>query len=389
MLNSLECADRLAPAEGFFRESKQLGSLDLESGGELQNARKARIEFASLNAADVVAMQPARLSEPLLREAGGRAQLAHRAPEGDVLRREGVHDPLEGRFLRSKGLHSMNVITMNLDCAGVCAPRTYPEERLMFITLTRRSLTAFALTAATIVALPLAAYAAGSPSIASAPLVQPRIQQFGDNTTCCYMGDGFGFHREFWALQLIRGDRVVINWAFPPTDDRNVAPHAFPPSVTDFNFTPAAERPVTYTGGGSGKGSARFVVSSTGRWSIAFVTSAIADEPTSYSFTAFVRHLARISFAPPKSVSRSESLRVTVSTPDGTPISDSALTLRLEAYGMKRWRSVSTSVAKAGKATLPLRLAPASKGTTVRLRVRADGLDYVPSLSPVRSVRVR
>lgn len=259
----------------------------------------------------------------------------------------------------------------------------------MFCIPTSRRLAALSLAATAVVILPLAAFAAGSPSIANAPLVQPGVQQFGDNSTCCYMNDGFGFHREFWALRLVSGDRVTINWTFPQTGDSNVTPRFFTPAVTDFNFAGSDSAEAESAGAVNGKGSARLVAGASGRWTLAFVTSAIADDPTAYDFTYYVKHVARLHLAPLASISRTGRVSLSVRAPDGAAISNTALKVRLEGFWGRGWRLLATSTPKAGKASFRLRLAPALRGTTIKLRARAAGGSYLAATSQTRSVRVR
>ncbi|MEJ7569170.1 MAG: hypothetical protein WKF41_12995 [Gaiellaceae bacterium] len=113
------------------------------------------------------------------------------------------------------------------------------------------------------------------------------------------------------------------------------------------------------------------------------------EAATGYDFVYSVKHVARLFLSPVASVSRSGSVTLAIRTPDGAAISTAALKLSLEGYWAKRWHLLATGVPKAGKASFRLRLAPALRGTAIKLRVRAAGASYLAAQSQTRLTRVR
>lgn len=288
----------------------------------------------------------------------------------------------------------MNVILNRFASAWpLCGCVHFHERGLrVFCISTRRCLAALALAAAIFVVIPLAASAAGSPSIANAPLVQPGVQQFGDTSCCKAGGDPRNYsgqdlsHREFWKLPLRSGDRVTLNWQSVAADGVRIA--LFTPATTDFNYDDRNKVIVVARGSIPNKGQVSFTATRTGHWPLSVGTH-WQSETSGYDFTVSVKHVARLQLAPVTSVSRSGSVKLTVRAPDGSPISATALKLRLEGFWAKRWHPLATRSPKAGKASFPLRLAPALRGTTIKLRVRAAGPSYLPAKSQTLAVRVR
>lgn len=232
-----------------------------------------------------------------------------------------------------------------------------------------------------------AALAAGSPSIASAPFVQLGAPQAGD-TACCREGQTRYPWLEFWKLGLIAGDRVRLEYTYAGDADEDVTPFVYPPSVNDFNFDEDADLDANLEEGTGNRGQLTFVAARSGDYPLAFATFYVRD-PTSYEFTAYVRHVARLALAPLRSVKRRGMIRVLVRRPDGVPLDDQGLRLTLLGRWDRRWRTIASALPDKGAATFRLKLPATLRGQTIQLKVRASGGSYAASTSATRKAAVR
>lgn len=244
----------------------------------------------------------------------------------------------------------------------------------------------------TVLIVPLAALGAGSPSIAAAPVAQSDVQHFGDTACCGAGGDPRNYsgqalsHREFWRLPLTAGDRVTLNWSSVNPDGVRIG--VFTPATTDFNYADRDKVTVVSRGENSGKGQVTFTASRSGNWTLSIGTH-WQVKTSVYDFAYTVKHFARLHLAALASVSRTGIVSLAVRAPDGTAITNAGLKLRLEGFWAKRWHVLATGTPKGGKASFRLRLAPALRGTTIKLRVRGTGTSFLSVTSQTRAVRIR
>lgn len=274
----------------------------------------------------------------------------------------------------------MNVTSMNGIGRGEGAARTRSVcSRFVGLVLALASL-----------AIVGVASAAGGSSIASAPAVTFGQPQFG-NTSCCADPAASQKHSEWWRLPLIAGDRVTIDIAYDASGQGALTSvQAFPPDTTDFNVAqakPVASESVDFAFQRlPAKSEIKFSANQSGYWPLEFFTQTDGGFTTTpYQFTAYVKHA--IVLAAKATIGRGRgSVLVSAHTPDGKPVADGAVRIRLLARVASTWRQLTQRTAVAGRAVLKFSTPAALRGKTTSLRIAASGNGYQPA---ARVLRVR
>lgn len=248
--------------------------------------------------------------------------------------------------------------------------------------------------AGTLVAPP-AVLAAGSPTIAGAPVAQPGVQYFGNTATdpytegrrCSDPGGNLGTGRpnEYWALNLTAGDQVVITGQdTPPASGSWVC--AYPPGTNDANFEAAqnVERQQLSEG-------LRFTANATGLWPLALSVCTGCwvggGKLGPFSFTVTIYHKALL-FAPSHvHIPVGGRFIAYARAPDGSEIADNGLALKL--YGIWRDRPylpatkhlLASAPVSAGRAAFLYRLPRSLAHHKLRLLISGEGSSYQPITS--------
>jgi hypothetical protein len=239
-----------------------------------------------------------------------------------------------------------------------------------------------------------AALADGGATIASAPAVVYGQQQFGNSTNGGPDGaDSFGCETDsWWLLPTIAGDHVTVDWEGGHSVTRVAL---FPVGVTDYNARISGlngNQLALVSPNGAGRGELTFTAPKTGSMPLAFqVGTCVGDggEPGPYDFVATVEHAVRL-FVPVGTLRRGSTVGVQVRDPDGRPITNSALKVRLEVQRPgSHWRIVGRASANAGLAKISVSLPRSYQDLKVSLRAHAAGGGYLSSTSQSRRVRVR
>ena len=252
------------------------------------------------------------------------------------------------------------------------------------------------------------ALAAGGTSIATAPIVQFGVQEFGNTASdalgadnnlptpgndfgCLYSGwlDGSGV--EFWMLNLISGDQVLVkgNQVAPAN---NLTVEVLPRGTTDVTVTNQTQTLVN----NDLQDANTFTAPSTGSYPLVIgggcPDGSTADGP--FSFVVTVLHKALLFLQPEASVRLAGHLQAVVRTPDGHPITDK--TLKLTVYGI--WKNVSYAPATSHKlettspvggiARFNFNLPRALVNKPILLRVTGSGASYQPIRGVTLSVHV-
>jgi FlaG/FlaF family flagellin (archaellin) len=240
----------------------------------------------------------------------------------------------------------------------------------------------------------------GGATIASAPVVPAGAQRSGDTST---YSDTCGNKYEFWMLQLKQGDLVKITWGSPAavdtlalfpagTSDASNSDGCYyaagwshwtaSPVLTDTNTTPSTTH------------LAQTVVTQNGNYPLLFLDTTGVGNAGAYSFTAVVLHAASVSFAHQAKIPAAGTFRASVLAPDGSPISDSTLTLRLNGYWRNRAgapiraHKLATATPTDGTATFHYSLPQRLWRKKIQLNISGGGSSYQAVTSQKESVEV-
>ncbi len=229
------------------------------------------------------------------------------------------------------------------------------------------------------------AAAYGGTSIAQAPTITPGQQLFGDTSignyprSCRDHGTA-----DFWKLQLVAGDDVTINWE--TTGDYLRVIDVWPANTDDFNINNREPFQIFFLGANR-KQQSKFTANASGAYPLVFNNSCGGTGP--YSFVTYVTHRLTL-FAPraPRASTRTTRLVVRVRTPDGQPITDSRLRVKLEGSWRGTWHGLASAAPQSGRASLSFKVPRSLRGTRIRLRIRAGGGGYrSATLSRAATVR--
>jgi hypothetical protein len=234
-----------------------------------------------------------------------------------------------------------------------------------------------------------AAAAGGGTSIASAPPVQPGVQQTANTATdATSPGDeGVGLQSgcwhdlEWWRVSLTAGDDVVIKGGATDSGE-NLLVAVFPPGTSAANVARATA--VRY--GLPLSKALEFTAPSTGSYAVAAGPNCYngADGPFNFAFT--VTHgsapQAIVAFATVKAVPASGAITATVKT-NGSPVTDASRVLKL--YGT--WKGVSHLLGSAtpsnGSVRFTYRLPAGASGGSVQFRVAGQNVKSRPMTARV------
>jgi hypothetical protein len=256
---------------------------------------------------------------------------------------------------------------------------------------TRKRLSVLFIAGALLALAPASAVAEGGGSIAAATPVTPGAQEFG--TAIAPQGvncDGGGFadaYRSWWALKLVAGDRVTIDWQVTPgpTDQEFAEIDVLPAGTNDFNlpntnFSASTEFPL-----GQQMGEFVFNAPASGVMPMEFYRGDCATQAGPYSFTAYVAHRLLLSFPHVGSLARKGRVNVGVHMADGTALS--GLRVAVQVLGRHGWSTVGSANALGGRANVKVSLPASMRGKREWLRAAAGGPGFFPARS--NSVRVR
>ncbi len=257
-----------------------------------------------------------------------------------------------------------------------------------------RSLAGFVPVAALVLLLTGVATAAGSKSIASAPVVSPGAAVSGNTASDPTIQPGAGDETgcwndlEYWGVPLTVGDAVVIKGA-AITPGYNIELGVFPDGTTDANIAMTdAVKTVLLS-----HVPLRFTATATGSYPIAVGPNCYDGVDGPFSFTVAVTHNssgATAVVALPKlgRLAPSSVVTASVRTSSGAAITDPKLSLTL--YGT--WNGTRHVVARAtpagGSARFAVHVPAALKGTAIELQVTAPASDYKPVSSATLQVRI-
>lgn len=246
----------------------------------------------------------------------------------------------------------------------------------------------FVLGATLLLVIPVVAAAAGGSSIAAAPTVEPGVQAFGNTAsdqTRVSSCNNRAWLTEFWNLHLIAGDQVLLKgdatapaWGF----------HAwvFPAGTTDATVDQRWGQTISPGGRGGFDGAPLvFTANVTGTYPVEFGGECgVSAASGPFNFLVTVYHKALVFLPPFSRISSGGKFTAVVRTPDGSPISDPSLILRL--YGV--WKDASfvpasrhligTAAAVRGLAQFTVRVPARLRGSTIQLRVTGHGNGWQP-----------
>lgn len=233
---------------------------------------------------------------------------------------------------------------------------------------------------------PAIALGAGSATIAGAPPAAPGVLLGGDSASdvtavgapCSYGLIGYMLavdRTEYWRLALATGDEVRISGgASSPVSGVYVC--VYPPGTTDAAVAGAPPAAQSQLGQG-----VELTATAGGSWPVAFDPYWL---PGPFSFTVAIHHEALLYMARKVAIGLRAAVRVYVRTPEGNPIADRGLTLRLAGT----WRDrpflppnshpLGSAHILAGRATFHLRLPRALAGRSITLIASGEGTGYRP-----------
>jgi hypothetical protein len=236
-----------------------------------------------------------------------------------------------------------------------------------------------------------AALAAGGSSIESAPQITPGVQTFGDTNTGKLKGCAAA---DYWNLSLRAGDQAIVDWtSLTDSNGRDYANElsVYPSGTTDFsinNNDPAHE----FSVGDNDRAESIFSANSTGSYPLIFWrgSGSCSTPGGPYNFTVTVKHSAVLFLGSVKKLAgRSGTLSVGVHAPDGQPITDGGLRVALRgSWPGHKASELASGTPTNGAAKLSVKLPKSARGKKVSIRAVAQGADYLPARSSVRTVRV-
>ncbi len=250
--------------------------------------------------------------------------------------------------------------------------------------------------------LPGAASAAGSTSIATAPLVVPGAQESENTATdpTSQGAEGIGIASgcwddlEYWRLPLRAGEKVVITGKTSGSGF-NFQLAVFPPGTTNANISGAT----AVKSGFPSQLPMRFTAPTAGTYPVVTGPNCYNGADGPFSFVAAVSagaasQVASVLLPSISRLPRSGSLTASVRSSGGSAITDPGLVLKL--YGT--WKDTPSAAASAhllataapdrGLARFSYTLPASLSGTKVQLRVAGIGSGYRPVSSPLLSVTV-
>jgi hypothetical protein len=231
------------------------------------------------------------------------------------------------------------------------------------------------------------AVAEGGPSIAAATPIVFGQQEFGSTAAGAQVRDyGFGF----WALNVVAGDRVTIDWeaqsGHPQLD-------VYAAGTTDFavvNATAVATQRLTENGRNE------LVLTAPATGAMPVELSAIGtgcgcpegrDDRGPYDFAATVRHALSVSMPRVRKLPTRGILRVGVRNPEGGLISDPGLTVTLQ---LKRpgaaWKTIGRAPVANSLATVTYAVPAILRHRKMTLRAVAQGLWFTSRSSAIETV---
>lgn len=215
--------------------------------------------------------------------------------------------------------------------------------------------------------LPASAQAEGGASIAAAPTVAYGQQEFGSTATGGYLTFGCGpGYRSFWALPVVAGDQVTIDWESTiSTTEMVVAPVG----TTDYNMA-HSDNLTEQALAGNNKNSFQFTAPQTGTMPLWFRSCEdIGATPGPYAFTAADQHALATALTPATYIYPNSAIGGTVSLADGSPTPDGMVfNLIAKWHSQGDLKQVAASAATAGGSlSFPLALPAESAGKKVRL----------------------
>lgn len=233
------------------------------------------------------------------------------------------------------------------------------------------------------------AWADGSQTISGAPTVAFGQQEFGNTSSGTQDSDGY-FH-SYWALPVIAGDSVTIDWEAPNyASGQYPTLRIFPVGTTDYNVG-TTETSQYQDLSDNGRNELQFTAPRSGTMPVDFRSSCASCDGGAgpYEFTAAVRHRVLLAVPAKHSLPLHGTVAVTVRDPDGSGVSDAALRISLQvrtAHGA--WRAVGAAAPAGGTARIRYVLPSADAGLHLRLRALATGSQYTAATSSLQVVSV-
>lgn len=228
------------------------------------------------------------------------------------------------------------------------------------------------------------ALADGGATIATAPVVPPGQQQFGNTLSGGAPAPGTHCNdneTQWWKLNLTAGDRVIVDWAVQQGTVSYL--FVYPAATTDFNIN-SVNAVTSQSPGSNNDNEEIFTADRTGVWPIAFC-GALFHDGGPYNFTTKITH-AIVLEATARDEGRHVRITVAAHTPDGTALAKGvAVSAFLSIAG--HWRRVARASLRGTTVRLGF-VPPASlRGKTVRLEVAVAGPSYQATLKRI-SLRI-
>jgi hypothetical protein len=237
-----------------------------------------------------------------------------------------------------------------------------------------------------------AALAAGGSSIASASPVVPGVQNFGDTNTGVFRD----CPADYWNLSLRAGDRATVDWmTLTESSGSRYAEYAdslrvYPRGTTDFSIN-NVDSAYQFSTGSNHHAQSVVSAGSTGIYPLIFYSYHLCSTGGPFNFTVTIKHSAVLFLNKVKTFAGGRiQAKVGVHTPEGEPITDSALRVRLiGSWPGHKARTLGTGSPSDGSVTLSISLPKSAWGKKVTVRAKASGGDYLNAQSGVRTVQVR
>jgi hypothetical protein len=229
-------------------------------------------------------------------------------------------------------------------------------------------------------AVAAAAAKSGGGSIASAPLVNPSSQEFGNTADGVIEGNT---PADYWKLQLISGDHVKIDWESQQGScgggcgwDYADTLQIWPSGTTDYSINNTSSLQ-NFGIGDNAKAESSFTAPGDGTYPVTFVCyNCSADQGGPYDFTAYVQHHPILAFVVPKKVKNGHAVVVQAHYPDGNPITGSDLSIQVWGKWGTSVHLLGSSSPVGGKAAITLRIPRGVRGKLIYLRALASASNF-------------
>ena len=243
----------------------------------------------------------------------------------------------------------------------------------------------------TLLASAPAALADGAATVAGATAVAFGQQQFGNTRTG---GTSGIYSRSWWQVNLATGDQLTLDWETSGSAVGTVPwVEFFAPGLKDNVVLQTRHLADSYASPNNAyKAELTYTATAGGAFPLEFVAQQNLFETGPYGgpydFMASVLHAVSLGVPTLASLTSTGSVAVGVHAPDGSPLSDPAISVSFQAslHGTGAWATVGSAAPAAGTASISYTIPDSLRGEKVDVRAVSIGAGYIDATSNVQTV---